>query len=581
MIDSDNSLVILGKENSIKHQLEYYFQMKNYQITNALENTNKSFIPIIVFPYHEQNVNMDTDKYLNQAIDMMSDNRSSPKLLFFIHTDSNNNRVFDKKKYATLKELTDSIINIKLDVTDTKEKEAISHMIEKIGETIENFIQHPPSSKYIITVITPHKENPKIGVVGLGYVGLPVAVSFSEKFDVIGFDINEEKINQLNNHIDPSKQFSVTQLKEASIEFVSSAHKLRSCDYIFVSVPTPITNVKKPDLSFLKNASSIIGRNLTPHTTIVYESTVYPGTTEEICIPILEEQSQLTAGKDFYVGYSPERINPGDPNNTFKTIPKVISGQNKYVVEKMDTIYRQILDADIYKAPSIKVAEAAKILENTQRDINIALMNEIALICKKLNINTNDVIEAAKTKWNFIPFTPGLVGGHCIGVDPYYLIYKSMTEGYHPKFLEAAREINEHMSDYIIESFIHLVISKQLNLHKLRITVLGITFKENISDIRNSKALEIVSKLQQLGLDIQVHDPHVSSNQLKGNIPLKRWNELNRADVILLAVAHQTYKDLSKENWQSLCHPEKGIVMDLKNMIPENTFNNNITTWRL
>ncbi|MDY0410353.1 nucleotide sugar dehydrogenase [Paracerasibacillus soli] len=320
----------------------------------------------------------------------------------------------------------------------------------------------------------------KIGVVGLGYVGLPIARTLAEKYDVIGFDINEGKIKELRRGYDQTGQFSKKALSLDTLHFFTDETKLSACDYLIVTVPTPLTKANEPNLSFLKDATSTIGKNLSRKTTVIFESTVYPGTTEEICIPILETESQLVAGKDFYVGYSPERINPGDEEHVFKNTPKIVAGQNKEALQKVVSLYQKVIEANLHEAPSIKVAEAAKILENTQRDVNIALMNEFSLICHKLNINTLDVIAAAKTKWNFTPFTPGLVGGHCISIDPYYLIYKAKRAGYHPQLLSSARQINDSISSYIVSSLLALVVSHKLDVKQLKVALLGVTFKENI-----------------------------------------------------------------------------------------------------
>src|SRR5690625_2937943 len=320
------------------------------------------------------------------------------------------------------------------------------------------------------------QSSPIIGIVGLGYVGLPVAVGFAEKYDVIGFDVNQSKIEELNRHIDRTSEVSNDELKKASIDFTSEEKKLKECNYIIVAVPTPISSTKEPDLSYLENASAIIGRNLTPDTVIVYESTVYPGTTEEVCIPILERDSNLTAGDDFHVGYSPERINPGDKAHTFKSNNKVISAQNTHALNKIYRIYQNVLSAKVFKASSIKVAEASKIIENAQRDINIAFMNELSLIFNNLDIDTHEVLQAANTKWNFLHFTPGLVGGHCIGVDPYYLIYKSKLAGYTPSLLSSARAINDDMPAYVVESLLRLIAINKLNIQDIRVTVLGVCF---------------------------------------------------------------------------------------------------------
>lgn len=422
-------------------------------------------------------------------------------------------------------------------------------------------------------------QNTKIGIVGLGYVGLPVAVGFSEKYKVVGFDIDQQKINLLNNHVDPTGQIPSGDLKKAGIEFVYNEEKLRECNFIIVAVPTPITSTKEPDLSYLEEASAIIGRNLSPQTIIVYESTVYPGTTEDVCIPILEKYSELKSGVDFFVGYSPERINPGDKEHTFHTIPKVVSGQNNHTLEKIFKMYHSVIDAGIYKASSIKVAEASKIVENTQRDINIAFMNELSLIFDRLNIDTYDVLAASKTKWNFIPLSPGLVGGHCIGVDTYYLMHKSKLEGYYPSFLSEARKINDFMPEYIVKSLLQLMMSHKLNVQEVLITVLGITFKENISDVRNSKSLEMVKKLKDLGLPLQVCDPNITNGQLKHmNIDLKPFNQLKKSDIVLLSVPHKEFK---MADLNALFKNNKGILMDLKGVIPTESLQKSISVWRM
>jgi len=425
------------------------------------------------------------------------------------------------------------------------------------------------------------KESFKIAVVGLGFVGLPAAIGFSQKYQVIGFDINKEKINMLKNNIDPHGAFTKTEIENTSIEFVSEPSKLKECHYIIVAVPTPITPDKKPNLTFLQEASATIGKQLTPNTTVIYESTVYPGTTEDVCIPILEKHSNLTAGEDFFVGYSPERINPGDEKRTFTNIPKVIAGQDKTAMDKISHLYHQVITDVIYEAPSIKVAEASKVVENTQRDVNIALMNELSLIFDKMNIDTYEVLEAAKTKWNFLPFTPGLVGGHCIGVDPYYLIHQSRIKGYEPNLLTSARAINEFMPDYVVQSLLHLIISHKINLKNLRVTVLGTTFKENIPDTRNSKALDIIKKLEQFGISLQTCDPYADEDELKSiyNIQLKQISQLKKADIVILAVPHEEFKkDLS---YLKDLLKDKGIVMDLKGVIQKNVLPENITVWRL
>lgn len=419
---------------------------------------------------------------------------------------------------------------------------------------------------------------PVVGVAGLGYVGLPVAIAFGEKFRVIGMDTNKNKINQLSKGIDPNGELSTEQLENKKLEYVSKPYKLQECTHIIVAVPTPITDLDEPDLTLLKDATKMIGENLSQHTTIIYESTVYPGTTEEVCIPLLEKYSGFTAGIDFQVGYSPERINPGDEDHTFKNSPKVIAGQTPLALENIYTLYEKVLEADIYKAPNIKVAEAAKIIENTQRDINIAFMNELSLIFEKLEIDTEEVLQAANTKWNFLPFSPGLVGGHCIGVDPYYLIYKSKQKGYMPTFITAARTLNESMPEHVVYSLLKLAMLQKLNIKDVRITVLGITFKENIADIRNSKSIEIVNQLQQLGLSIQICDPYAPT-EING-IPLTPFHQLKKSSVLILTVPHKEFLEKTEDDFLDLLSDDYGIIMDLKGIFPVNELNNYMI-WRM
>lgn len=414
----------------------------------------------------------------------------------------------------------------------------------------------------------------RIGVVGLGYVGLPVAVSFAENDRVIGYDVDENKIKQLQQQIDPTGQFSPDELKTRAITFTTDADHLQRCTHIIVAVPTPIGSANEPDLSFLKQASKMIGANMAQGTIIVFESTVSPGTTEGTCIPILEKQSGFIAGVDFYVGYSPERINPGDQAHAFKNTPKVIAAQNGEALEKVYDLYHRVVTAPLFKTSSIKIAEAAKIIENTQRDVNIAFMNEISLICDKLNIDTHEVLEAANTKWNFIPLSPGLVGGHCIGVDPYHLIHKSTLEGYDPTLLRKARQINEQIPKYIVESLLKLIVSRGFNPKTMRITILGVAFKENITDTRNSKALEIVDRLKQLDLTIQVHDPHVTCEQIP---MLQPFDHLKKAEIVILAVPHDAYDG---KRLATLLK-DRGVLMDIKDVIPATALPENITKWTL
>lgn len=421
----------------------------------------------------------------------------------------------------------------------------------------------------------------RIGVVGLGYVGLPAAIGFSKKYQVIGFDVDESKITQLKKCKDPTGQFSDAAIRTSSIQFVSDAKELHRCSHIIVTVPTPVTPNNQPDLTYLKKATCQIAKVMKKGTFIVYESTVYPGATEEICIPLLEQQSGWKAGKDFYVGYSPERINPGDHLHTFISSPKIVSGQNKQALEGIYEIYRHVIDAKIHRAPSMKVAEAAKVVENTQRDINIAFMNELSQLFNVLEIDTYEVLKAAGTKWNFLPFTPGLVGGHCIGVDPYYLIHQAESHGYSPTFLMAARTLNESMTNYIVHHMLHWVVTNRLSLGDLRVTVLGVTFKENIPDLRNSKSLEIVESLQQLGIDTQICDPYVNKGVLQGKVNVQPLEDAAAADIVILAVPHEHFKQQEFQYLKGMFKESQGLLMDLKGIIPNDKLPKDIEVWKL
>ncbi|TDL30590.1 nucleotide sugar dehydrogenase [Jeotgalibacillus sp. S-D1] len=432
-------------------------------------------------------------------------------------------------------------------------------------------------------VHTNNEEKIVIGMVGLGYVGLPVALGFSKKYSVIGYDVSPKRVQTLSNFEDYTGEVTGEQLKNSGIVFTTDEKKLNQCSFIIVAVPTPISTSKEPDLTYLKNASAVIGKNLSKDAVVVYESTVYPGATEEVCIPILEAHSGLQAGKDFFVGYSPERINPGDKEHTFEVVNKVVSAQDEKTLEKVYQLYQSVITAQVVKASTIKVAEASKILENTQRDINIALMNEVSLIFNKLGIDTFAAIEAASSKWNFIPFHPGLVGGHCIGVDPYYLIHKSKAAGYIPHFLSAAREINDFMPEYIVTSLLKEAVLQKKNPNDLVITVMGVTFKPDIPDIRNSKAIEIIEELQNLGLKVQVCDPHVKKEQFASEalIDLKKLDQLEKADVLLIAVPHSAFITLPVNIFKDLLKDRKGIIMDIKGLLSSSELGDDIVLWKL
>ncbi|WP_069588635.1 nucleotide sugar dehydrogenase [Neomoorella thermoacetica] len=423
----------------------------------------------------------------------------------------------------------------------------------------------------------------KIAVVGLGYVGLPLAVAFGQKQPVVGFDISEKRIATLKQGIDYNGEFSSEELQKASIFYTSDPQKLSDCDFIIVAVPTPVNRVHQPDLTMLIQATETVGRYLQPGSIVVYESTVYPGATEEECLPVLEHYSGLKAGKDFYVGYSPERINPGDREHTLQNIVKVVSAQNEEALEVIAQTYSQVVKAGIYKASSIRVAEAAKVIENTQRDLNIALMNELAIIFDKLGLDTREVLNAAGTKWNFLPFTPGLVGGHCIGVDPYYLTYKAESVGYHPEIILAGRRINDNMGRFIATSLIKQMILRDIPIQGSLVTILGITFKENVADIRNSKVVDIISELKDFGVKVQVADVMANYEEVEKEYGLRLVpeSELQPADAVVLAVPHLAY---CRQGWGlvvGLLKEQGGVVVDVKSVLDKKACPANVTLWRL
>ena len=382
----------------------------------------------------------------------------------------------------------------------------------------------------------------KVAVVGLGYVGLPLAVEFGKKYPTIGFDLSTEKIDAYRRHVDPTGELSTAELKAAAkLAPTTDASALKDADFIVVAVPTPVDDAHAPDFSPLIGASTSVGKNLKRGATVVFESTVYPGATEEVCIPILEKHSGLKWKQDFFVGYSPERINPGDKEHTLTTIVKVVSGDTPKTLDLVAEMYGSIIGAGVYKAQSIKVAEAAKVIENTQRDLNIALVNELSLIFHRIGIETLDVLKAAGTKWNFLPFRPGLVGGHCIGVDPYYLTHKAEMLGYHPQVILAGRRINDGMGKYIAEQTEKCMINAGQRVKGGDALVLGLTFKENCPDLRNSKVIDVIRELQTYGLNVHVHDPVAAAHEAheEYGVDLVAWDELPRAGAIVAAVAHQ------------------------------------------
>lgn len=425
--------------------------------------------------------------------------------------------------------------------------------------------------------------NRKIAVVGLGYVGLPVAVEFGKKHRVVGFDINRKRIETLKNGYDFTNEVRPEDLQVADIDFTSDATELAESDFIIVAVPTPINENKQPDLTPLVKASETVGTNIKKGTIVVYESTVYPGTTEEVCIPVLEKMSGMKAGEDFFIGYSPERINPGDKEHTFKTITKVVSGQTEEVTEIIAGVYGSVVEAGVYIASSVKVAEAAKVIENTQRDLNIALMNELAIIFDRLGIDTNEVLKAAGTKWNFLPFSPGLVGGHCIGVDPYYLTHKAESIGYHPEVILAGRRINDNMGKFVATSLVKQMIHKNMPIQGAKVTVLGLTFKENVPDLRNSKVIDVIKELEEFGVEVQVTDAMADSEEAieEYNVELVPYTSLKPADAVILAVPHNQYLELGWGQFDGLLKHGKGIVVDLKSKLEKEGCPDKITLWRL
>ena len=404
--------------------------------------------------------------------------------------------------------------------------------------------------------------NAKIAIIGLGYVGLPLAVAFGEKYQVIGFDINAERITNLKNGLDTTLQCTSQEIANASkLIFTHDLSQIKDCSIFIVTVPTPVTKDKQPDLHLLRTASKMIGEVLKKGDIVIYESTVYPGCTEEDCVPILEEFSGLKYNQDFYCGYSPERINPGDKVHTLTKIIKVTSGSTPEVANMVDNLYASIITAGTHKASSIKIAEASKSIENAQRDINISFVNELALIFDKMGIDTNEVLAAAATKWNFLPFKPGLVGGHCIGVDPYYLAHKATSLGYHPQVILSGRHVNDQMSAFVTEKVIKLLIKNNFNVQGAKVLLLGVTFKENCPDIRNSQAFEIYTALNKIGVEVFAFDPFANAQEVLDNHQINLVNSLETYDAIVLTVAHDFFKSL---NYTSLKSSANSVIYDTK-----------------
>ena len=416
----------------------------------------------------------------------------------------------------------------------------------------------------------------KLSLVGLGYVGMPIAVAFARKVPVIGFDLNEQKIDLYKNGIDPTKEVGDEAIRETAVEFTADPAKLKEAKFHIVAVPTPVNDDHTPDLKPVEGASRILGQNLTKGSVVVFESTVYPGVTEDICVPILEKESGLKCGVDFKIGYSPERINPGDKVHRLETITKIVSGMDEETLDIVAKVYELVVEAGVHRAESIKVAEAAKVIENSQRDINIAFMNELSIIFHKMGIDTKSVLEAAGTKWNFLPFSPGLVGGHCIGVDPYYLTYKAEELGYHSQIILSGRRINDDMGKYVAECLVKELIACDIPVKHARVAILGFTFKENCPDTRNTKVIDIYKELQEYGISPVVYDPEADADEAKRlyGVEFSGKEALHDLDAVLVAVKHSAFESLSKEDISSFFAKEREtkILVDLKGMFRKEDF---------
>jgi UDP-N-acetyl-D-galactosamine dehydrogenase len=423
-----------------------------------------------------------------------------------------------------------------------------------------------------------------VAVIGLGYVGLPLAVTFGKEITTIGYDINEDRIASYKQHIDPNGEVTKAEFKAASkVDFSNDPTNISRADFIVIAVPTPIDQAHQPDLQPLIKSSETAGRHMKRGAVVIFESTVYPGVTEDVCVPVLEKFSGLEWQKDFHVGYSPERINPGDKNHTLTKIIKVVSGDDEQTLNKVASLYGLIIEAGVYRAASIKEAEAAKVIENTQRDLNIALMNELAVIFDLLGIDTKNVLDAAGTKWNFLPFRPGLVGGHCIGVDPYYLTHKAEIVGYHPEVILAGRRINDNMGKFVAEKTVKLMLQAGQNIRDTKIGILGLTFKEDCPDLRNTKVIDIIKELQSYGANILVHDPRANSEEAKQyyGISLSNWEEMKELGAMIIAVPHQYYREKEPFDFTAKIIPN-GCLIDVKSLLdPDVIQKTNITLWRL
>lgn len=427
----------------------------------------------------------------------------------------------------------------------------------------------------------------KVAVIGLGYVGMPIAVAFAKKIDVIGFDLNKNKIDLYKSGVDPTNEVGDDGIKSTTVEFTVDEAKLREAKFHIVAVPTPINSDKKPDLSPVEGASRIVGRNLTKGTIVVYESTVYPGVTEDICVPILEQESGLKCGVDFKVGYSPERINPGDKVHRLENIIKIVSGMDEESLEEIAKVYELVIEVGVHRAGSIKIAEAAKVVENSQRDINIAFMNELAMVFDRMGIDTKEVVEAMNTKWNALGFTPGLVGGHCIAVDPYYFIYEAEKLGYHSQIILSGRKINDGMGKFVADEIIKKLIIANKVVRQAKVVIFGLTFKENTPDTRNSKVVDIIERLREYGIDPIIVDPVADAAEAKHeyDVDLVDIKEINNADCLVLAVAHDIFKHLSLEDIDNLYgdyENEEKVLIDVKSILDKKVIEEKgYSYWRL
>lgn len=427
----------------------------------------------------------------------------------------------------------------------------------------------------------------KISLIGLGYVGLPIAVSFSKKVDVIGFDVNQSKIERYKIGVDPTKEIGDEGIVNCTVDFTSDETRLREARFHIIAVPTPIHSDKTPDLSPIMGASHVLGRNLTKGAVVVYESTVYPGVTEDICVPILEKESGMKCGVDFKVGYSPERINPGDREHRLENITKVVSGIDEESLDIIAKVYELVVEVGVYRAESVKVAEAAKVIENSQRDINIAFMNELSIIFNKMGIDTKAVLETAATKWNFLKFTPGLVGGHCIGVDPYYLTYKAEQLGYRSQVILSGRRINDEMGKYVVENLIKKLIKADIPVKNAKVAILGFTFKEDIPDTRNTRVIDIVNELKEYGMVPVITDPVADTEEAKFEygIELETIDNISNMDAVILAVAHEAFTKLTNAEINSFfknVFNDKKVLLDIKGILNKVDYEKNgYAYWRL